>query len=294
MVRLAHPVLKKVLYAALAAFALLLLSGYATLRSPIVIRAESSRLGFVTTTYYVPEFRSPIVFDLACGQAWCRWAPLPQSSSRRDTRVPTPSSPVSRPDAQPRIAVFFSPHGGAGDVVVRALRGARRQVLVAIYDLTDDRIAGALVDAAHRHVDTRVIMGARGGQYGVLASALGPRLVLRSGVGNPHAIMHDKFAVIDGSVVLTGSFNWTRLAECCNHENLLVIEDRALARAFAQEFSRIWNAPARGEPVFPPAGQGGPSAPAPPKIVSVEDAPSTPAGAQPTPADPPPSIPHTP
>ncbi len=158
------------------------------------------------------------------------------------------ASPVPRTDAQPRIVVYFSPHGGAEDAVVRVLRGARRQVLVAIYDLTDDRIAGALVEAAHRHVDTRVIMDAREArtrwsQYGVLASALGSRLVLRSGVGNPHAIMHDKFAVIDGSVVLTGSFNWTRLAECCNHENLLVIEDRALAREFAREFSRIWNAP---------------------------------------------------
>ena len=44
-----------------------------------------------------------------------------------------------------------------------------------------------------------------------------------------HAIAHNKVMVIDGEVVVTGSFNFTKAAEEKNAENLLVIRDRAMA-----------------------------------------------------------------
>jgi len=44
-----------------------------------------------------------------------------------------------------------------------------------------------------------------------------------------HAIAHNKVIVIDGSVVITGSFNFTKAAEEKNAENLLVIRDAGLA-----------------------------------------------------------------
>ncbi len=48
--------------------------------------------------------------------------------------------------------------------------------------------------------------------------------------------------VVDDRFVGTGSFNWTREAECCNWENLVVLDDPALARAFEAEFKRLWGA----------------------------------------------------
>lgn len=179
-------------------------------------------------------------------RARTRWRPVVLAVLAALASLSLGPLPAPSADRAPRIHVYFSPHGGAEQAVVRALGGARHQVLAAIYDLTDPAIAEALVDAAARGVETRVIMDAheaqtRRSQYRRLAQALGARVALRSGVGNPYAIMHDKFAVIDGGRVLTGSFNWTRLAECCNHENLLVIDDADLARLFAREFERIWS-----------------------------------------------------
>ena len=53
--------------------------------------------------------------------------------------------------------------------------------------------------------------------------------------------MHQKFAVIDQNVVLTGSYNWTLSAEKFNHENLLVFRDaRPLADEYRREFFRLW------------------------------------------------------
>ncbi len=52
--------------------------------------------------------------------------------------------------------------------------------------------------------------------------------------------MHDKFAVVDEAVVMTGSFNWTTQAVRNNQENILFIENEELARKYLQEFNKLW------------------------------------------------------
>ncbi len=54
--------------------------------------------------------------------------------------------------------------------------------------------------------------------------------------------MHQKFAVIDGRIVLTGSYNWTASAERYNHEDLLMFQDAGpLAQEYRQQFLRLWD-----------------------------------------------------
>ena len=52
--------------------------------------------------------------------------------------------------------------------------------------------------------------------------------------------MHHKFAVIDNSVVITGSFNWTSQAVGHNQENVLFIENKQLAKLYTEEYNRLW------------------------------------------------------
>ena len=53
--------------------------------------------------------------------------------------------------------------------------------------------------------------------------------------------MHHKFCVIDKSVIVTGSFNWTDQAVNHNQENLLFIENKELASKYSNEFEKLWN-----------------------------------------------------
>jgi phosphatidylserine/phosphatidylglycerophosphate/cardiolipin synthase-like enzyme len=57
---------------------------------------------------------------------------------------------------------------------------------------------------------------------------------------NPH-IMHNKFAVLDGTTVLTGSYNWTLAASRSNDENLLWIKRPELASRYTQRFQQLWD-----------------------------------------------------
>jgi len=47
-----------------------------------------------------------------------------------------------------------------------------------------------------------------------------------------HQIAHNKIMIIDGEVVITGSFNFTKQAEEHNAENLLVIHDSGIAKQY--------------------------------------------------------------
>jgi phosphatidylserine/phosphatidylglycerophosphate/cardiolipin synthase-like enzyme len=51
-----------------------------------------------------------------------------------------------------------------------------------------------------------------------------------------HALAHNKVMIIDGEIVITGSFNFTKAAEEKNAENLLVIRDKKLAERYIKNW----------------------------------------------------------
>ncbi|WP_225886964.1 phospholipase D-like domain-containing protein [Nodosilinea nodulosa] len=53
--------------------------------------------------------------------------------------------------------------------------------------------------------------------------------------------MHHKFAVLDQSIVLVGSQNWSQAANTTNDENLLVIRNATVAAHFEREFQRLYD-----------------------------------------------------
>jgi len=130
------------------------------------------------------------------------------------------------------IQVFFSPKGGCTEAVVENVGKAKSTVLVQAYSFTSAPIAKALVDAAKRGVKVQVILdkSQRTEKYS------GADFLLHEGVPTfidaKHPIAHNKIMVIDSHTVLTGSFNFTKAAEESNAENLLVIDDAALAKKY--------------------------------------------------------------
>jgi phosphatidylserine/phosphatidylglycerophosphate/cardiolipin synthase-like enzyme len=135
--------------------------------------------------------------------------------------------------------VYFSPNGGCRDAVLSQLRSARRSVDVAIYSFTVNRIALVLDSAVERGVKVRLVTDRRqaASEHSVVPF-LARKLPVRIGTGG--GLMHDKFAIIDDSVCVTGSYNWSDDAELENDENLLVLVSPALARAYEDRFDTIW------------------------------------------------------
>ncbi|NES75245.1 MULTISPECIES: DUF655 domain-containing protein [Okeania] len=71
-------------------------------------------------------------------------------------------------------------------------------------------------------------------------------------VGVPNLLpgdrLHHKFGIIDNSIVITGSHNWTEAANKNNDETLLIIENSTVAAHFDREFQRLYQTATLGIP----------------------------------------------
>jgi phosphatidylserine/phosphatidylglycerophosphate/cardiolipin synthase-like enzyme len=137
------------------------------------------------------------------------------------------------PETLPPIEVYFSPHGGCTEAVVGEIDAAKTGILVQAYSFTSAPIAKALVDAHRRGVKIDVILdeSQETEKYSEADFLVHAGIPVK--IDAQHAIAHNKVMVIDGQVVITGSFNFTRQAEQANAENLLVIRDKTIADKYA-------------------------------------------------------------
>jgi phosphatidylserine/phosphatidylglycerophosphate/cardiolipin synthase-like enzyme len=146
-------------------------------------------------------------------------------------------SACTPPDSIPQgVQVYFSPNGGATEAVVNALDHATNAVLVQAYSFTSAPIAKALVDARRRGVDARAILDKSQRTEKYSEADFLAHNSIPTWMDAEHAIAHNKVIIIDGYLVLTGSFNFTKAAEEHNAENLLVINDPVLAKQYTDNW----------------------------------------------------------
>jgi len=139
------------------------------------------------------------------------------------------------------IEVYFSPNGGCQQAVVSEIRKASQSIDIAMYYLSSREIAQALLKALQNNVRVRIVLD----QGQEIESASKSGYLVKHGFEIRYhlgfGLMHNKFAVIDGKSLITGSFNWTLTAEERNEENLLIINDEATIEKYEQRFNYLWN-----------------------------------------------------
>ena len=124
-----------------------------------------------------------------------------------------------------RVAVYFSPRGGATEAVVQELNTAKTQVLMQAYGFTSVPIAKAVVEAHKRGVKILAVLDKSNATDKYSAATFLNNAGMQPLIDDQHAIAHSKVMVIDSTTIITGSFNFTKKAEASNVENLLVITD---------------------------------------------------------------------
>ena len=136
----------------------------------------------------------------------------------------------------------FTPKGTAA-LIASAIDAARQSVVIANFSFTNDVLIQALRRAKDRGVKIRIVFDRD--QYKFLKEmaemrALGFDVRLSDGKSQGRGVMHNKFAVFDGRLVETGSFNWTTNGERNNYENALFLDAPDDAAGFAAYFERLW------------------------------------------------------
>ncbi len=142
-------------------------------------------------------------------------------------------APAESVDRSPVLKAYFSPNGGCTEAVVQELNRAKTTALVQSYSFTSAPIAKALVDAHKRRVDVQVILDKSQRTERYSSATFIANEGITTFIDAAHKIAHNKVMVIDGSTVITGSFNFTKAAENGNAENLLIVSnDPELAKIY--------------------------------------------------------------
>ena len=137
--------------------------------------------------------------------------------------------------------VHFFPNPENEIYVLKMLSTCKQSMDIAIFTMTNWKIAKVIENLFLKGIKLRIIADDE------CCKMWGSNIYQLAALGIPVKTddsvryhMHHKFAVIDESVVITGSFNWTSQAVEHNQENVLFIENKALAKAYSDEFQRLW------------------------------------------------------
>ena len=144
--------------------------------------------------------------------------------------------------AQSSTQAAFSPSPEAIELVERTIENANHSIDVAAYSFSSSKIADALLDAHKRGVEVRILLDKGQGKrhYAALEEVNEAGIPIR--INHHYAIMHNKYIIIDGKTVETGSFNYTANAEHHNAENVIVIKnDTKLAKQYIENWEKLWD-----------------------------------------------------
>ena len=142
-------------------------------------------------------------------------------------------------------ALFFPDHEEADglrtfEVFLQYLRSVETSLDVCIFALTNNDIAETILNLHRKGVPVRIICDndqaeSQGADIGRLRQA---GICVREDKTQFH--MHHKFAILDGTVLLNGSFNWTLQAVNSNNENVTITSDADLVQQFQGCYEKMW------------------------------------------------------
>lgn len=145
----------------------------------------------------------------------------------------------NEPDASARREDY---RGGLESALVEAINETRATLDIAAFELNSEPIFDAVLAAHERGVLIRIVADDDHGLYDHANDAL--RRLQAAGVAvvddGRSGLMHNKFMILDGGAVWTGSWNFTVNGAYRNNNNVLVMDGAAAASAYQAEFDEMF------------------------------------------------------
>ena len=153
--------------------------------------------------------------------------------------VPETPNPTLTID-ETRVDTFFSPDDGVANKLATLLSNAEESIYFLAFSFTSNDL-GAIVRAKAEDgleirgvMDEEQINSNQGTEFDPFRQA--DLDVLIDGIPGQ---MHHKVFVVDGKIVVLGSYNFSQSAEQRNDENVLIVYNEDIAEQYVQEFERV-------------------------------------------------------
>ena len=139
------------------------------------------------------------------------------------------------------MQVLFSAEDNAVGNLIALVKDARSSIRFLAFSFTDYPLAQAMIDRSKAGVDVKGVFETFGsnGTRSELRTFWCANIPARQD-GNG-SFLHDKVIVIDNSIVVTGSLNFSSSADEDNEENVVILDNPEIAVLYLQEFDKLWN-----------------------------------------------------
>ena len=142
------------------------------------------------------------------------------------------------------IEVYFNdPYKNPKDrtiqnMILDDLKGAKKTIDLATYNYTDTKTAQALIDAVHRGVKVRLVVDEDNYNKRVVDDLRdgGVKVISAQSSG----LMHAKYIIIDGKIVISGSANMTLSSFSSDNNFMVRLESEEAAKVFTDEFEEMY------------------------------------------------------
>jgi len=147
-------------------------------------------------------------------------------------------APQLRTDVEGHVKLYFTPGDSPTAAIVETLDKAKESIHVQAYSFTSPPIAAALKRAHDRGVSVKVILDKSQKTEKYTSATFLTHAGIPVWIDSKHAIAHNKVMIVDRTIVITGSFNFTQSAEERNAENLLIISDGRIANQYLANWEK--------------------------------------------------------
>jgi phosphatidylserine/phosphatidylglycerophosphate/cardiolipin synthase-like enzyme len=188
----------------------------------------------------VAKSAAPIIALCAISFALGAYGPFarhPEGTAPGPSEPATTSVPAASSEQSPEVC--FSPDEPCEERLARFVGSARKSLDLAIYDINLEEV-GELLISFSKKIPVRIVVDRRQSKE---RNSIVPTLEsagVKIRFGHQRGIMHNKFAIIDGARLETGSFNYTHHASLANQENQLYLTDSRLIARYQKRFNQMW------------------------------------------------------
>lgn len=150
-----------------------------------------------------------------------------------EVQVPNPELTISGTT----VENYFSPTDHVMERLIQYVQDAQKSVHFMAFTYTDKDLANAMIAQAQAGLDVQGVIENRASSQGALPVLFCAGVPVKTD-GNKYT-MHHKVIIIDGKIVVTGSFNFTNAADHDNDDNIIVLHSPAAAQLYEQEYQTV-------------------------------------------------------
>lgn len=139
------------------------------------------------------------------------------------------------------VEVFFTPSLECEDRIVKAINQSKTEIVAVVNSLSNARIVNALKRAKRRGVSVQILTdraqaaSARSRVLELVQNHVDLKLHSR------HSGEQNRFAIFDGKLAVSGSYNWTQASTLNHSENCLILPEATAVAAYKKRFRDLWH-----------------------------------------------------